>query len=131
MLLSNITTPAARILSSSSRSSSSSSSSAAAAGNKIWNVYLSGEIHSNWREVIANGIQKKDLPVNLTSPNTSHEDSDDCGKSCIIIYIYILLQLYIFRCAYSHTSISILFMCMLLNKRCTHFRDGRETSKLG
>ena len=32
--------------------------------------------------MIANGIQKKDLPVNLTSPNTSHEDSDDCGKSC-------------------------------------------------
>ena len=46
---------------------------------KIWKVYLSGEIHSDWREVIAKGVQEKDLPVVLTSPNTSHEDSDDCG----------------------------------------------------
>lgn len=38
-----------------------------------------GEIHSDWREVIANGISEKKLPVTLTSPNTSHEDSDDCG----------------------------------------------------
>jgi YtoQ family protein len=47
--------------------------------NKLWRVYLSGEIHSDWREVIAAGIHSKDLPVHLTSPNTSHEDSDDCG----------------------------------------------------
>eukprot|EP00542_Grammatophora_oceanica_P021240 CAMPEP_0194037600 /NCGR_PEP_ID=MMETSP0009_2-20130614/9940_1 /TAXON_ID=210454 /ORGANISM="Grammatophora oceanica, Strain CCMP 410" /LENGTH=203 /DNA_ID=CAMNT_0038679829 /DNA_START=60 /DNA_END=671 /DNA_ORIENTATION=- len=46
-------------------------------GDKVWQVYLSGEIHSNWREVIADGV--KELPVTLTSPNTSHEDSDDCG----------------------------------------------------
>ena len=46
---------------------------------KVWKVYLSGEIHSDWREVIATGIEKKNLPVSLTSPNTSHEDSDDCG----------------------------------------------------
>mmetsp|Transcript_20793 Transcript_20793/g.31761 ORF Transcript_20793/g.31761 Transcript_20793/m.31761 type:complete len:259 (+) Transcript_20793:11-787(+) len=46
---------------------------------KNWNVYLSGEIHSDWREVIAAGVQEKRLPVSLTSPNTSHEDSDDCG----------------------------------------------------
>ena len=52
---------------------------------KIWNVYLSGEIHSDWREVIANGIKNKDLPVQLTSPNTSHEDSDDCGKIFYIV----------------------------------------------
>ncbi|KAL3822264.1 hypothetical protein ACHAXA_005897 [Cyclostephanos tholiformis] len=41
---------------------------------------LLGEIHSDWREVIADGIQKKNLPVYLSSPNTSHEDSDDCGE---------------------------------------------------
>ena len=46
---------------------------------KKWNVYLSGEIHSDWREVIAQGVQDKGLPVTLTAPNTSHEDSDDCG----------------------------------------------------
>jgi YtoQ family protein len=49
------------------------------AASKLWNVYLSGEIHSDWREVIAKGISDKKLPVRLTSPNTSHEDSDDCG----------------------------------------------------
>lgn len=46
---------------------------------KTWNVYLSGEIHSDWREVIADGVKDKNLPVSLSSPNTSHEDSDDCG----------------------------------------------------
>ena len=40
-----------------------------------------GEIHSDWRKIIAEGIQKKNLPVHLTSPNTSHEDSDDCGEN--------------------------------------------------
>lgn len=48
-------------------------------GEKIWNVYLSGEIHSDWREVIAQGVATKKLPVTLSSPNTSHEDSDDAG----------------------------------------------------
>ena len=44
-----------------------------------WKVYLSGEIHSDWREVIAEGVASKGLPVTLSSPNTSHEDSDDCA----------------------------------------------------
>eukprot|EP00537_Pseudo-nitzschia_pungens_P008734 CAMPEP_0172362928 /NCGR_PEP_ID=MMETSP1060-20121228/6424_1 /TAXON_ID=37318 /ORGANISM="Pseudo-nitzschia pungens, Strain cf. cingulata" /LENGTH=224 /DNA_ID=CAMNT_0013085547 /DNA_START=113 /DNA_END=787 /DNA_ORIENTATION=- len=47
--------------------------------NKVWKVYLSGEIHSDWREVIAGGLAEKQLPVVLSAPNTSHEDSDDCG----------------------------------------------------
>ena len=42
-------------------------------------MYLSGEIHSDWREVIAEGVAEKKLPVSLSSPNISHEDSDDCG----------------------------------------------------
>lgn len=46
---------------------------------KIWKVYLSGEIHSDWREVIAEGVDRLNLPVSLSAPNTSHEDSDDCG----------------------------------------------------
>ena len=29
--------------------------------------------------MIADGVEKKNLPVQLSSPNTSHEDSDDCG----------------------------------------------------
>mmetsp|Transcript_32511 Transcript_32511/g.71057 ORF Transcript_32511/g.71057 Transcript_32511/m.71057 type:complete len:202 (-) Transcript_32511:109-714(-) len=46
---------------------------------RTWNVYLSGEIHSDWRQVISDGVAAKGLPITLTSPNTSHEDSDDCG----------------------------------------------------
>ncbi|KAK3232762.1 hypothetical protein CYMTET_56901 [Cymbomonas tetramitiformis] len=44
-----------------------------------WRVYLSGEIHSDWREQIAEGVKQRNLPVTLTQPNTVHEDSDDCG----------------------------------------------------
>ena len=57
----------------------STRSLSSASAEKIWTVYLSGEIHSDWREVIADGVEKKNLPVQLSSPNTSHEDSDDCG----------------------------------------------------
>ncbi|KAL1530945.1 hypothetical protein AB1Y20_001836 [Prymnesium parvum] len=46
---------------------------------RVWRVYLSGEIHSDWREQIAAGIASRSLPVQLTSPNPSHEDSDDCA----------------------------------------------------
>jgi YtoQ family protein len=44
-----------------------------------WTVYLSGEIHSDWREQIAEGVAKAGLPVDITSPVTVHADSDDCG----------------------------------------------------
>ena len=45
----------------------------------IWSVYLSGEIHSDWRERIQDGAAKADLPVEFNSPVTHHESSDDCG----------------------------------------------------
>ena len=44
-----------------------------------WNVYLSGEIHTDWREQIAQGIEEAGLPVTLSAPVTNHEASDDCG----------------------------------------------------
>ena len=44
-----------------------------------WNIYLSGEIHTDWRNRIENGIKQSGLPVNLFSPNTNHSASDDCG----------------------------------------------------
>ena len=43
---------------------------------RIWTVYLAGEIHSDWRERIANGIEQAGLPVVLTSPVTDHGASD-------------------------------------------------------
>ena len=46
---------------------------------KTWNVYLSGEIHSDWRAEIKQGIEKENLPVNCTAPVTDHPASDNCG----------------------------------------------------
>ncbi|HKJ50772.1 MAG TPA: YtoQ family protein [Gammaproteobacteria bacterium] len=44
-----------------------------------WNVYLSGEIHSDWREQIIAGAESLGLPINFTSPVTDHEASDAAG----------------------------------------------------
>jgi YtoQ family protein len=44
-----------------------------------WNVYLAGEIHSDWRERIAAGIEEAGLPVKLLAPVTDHAASDDVG----------------------------------------------------
>lgn len=46
---------------------------------KTWNVYLSGEIHSEWRTELGTLIQKEELPVVCTSPVTDHPASDNCG----------------------------------------------------
>mgnify|MGYP005658170127 FL=1 len=43
------------------------------------NVYLSGEIHSDWRKEIIELCKKENLSVIFTSPITNHEDSDNCG----------------------------------------------------
>jgi YtoQ family protein len=48
-----------------------------------WNVYLSGEIHSDWRERIADGVRDAGLPVNLLAPVTDHSASDDVGASIL------------------------------------------------
>ena len=45
----------------------------------IWTVYLSGEIHTDWREQIAAGAEAAGLPVEFTSANTDHESSDAAG----------------------------------------------------
>jgi YtoQ family protein len=46
---------------------------------RTWKVYLSGEIHSDWRERIAEGVARAALPLRLDTPVCVHEDSDDCG----------------------------------------------------
>ena len=48
-------------------------------GSDTWDVYLSGEIHSDWRERIAGGVREAGLPVELLSPVTDHGASDDVG----------------------------------------------------
>ncbi|MDH5423470.1 MAG: YtoQ family protein [Gammaproteobacteria bacterium] len=45
----------------------------------MWKVYLSGEIHTDWRERISAGIKAKNLPIEISAPVTNHEASDDCG----------------------------------------------------
>jgi YtoQ family protein len=48
-----------------------------------WNVYLAGEIHSDWREQIAAGAERAGLEVEFTSPVTDHGASDDVGVSIL------------------------------------------------
>jgi YtoQ family protein len=52
-------------------------------GDGTWNVYLSGEIHSDWRERIADGVRDAGLPVTLLAPVTDHGASDDVGVSIL------------------------------------------------
>ena len=44
-----------------------------------WTIYLSGEIHSDWRQQIMQGAASNDLPVVFTSAVTDHEASDAAG----------------------------------------------------
>ena len=48
-----------------------------------WTVYLSGEIHSDWRERITDATANADLPVTFTAPVTDHGASDDCGVAIL------------------------------------------------
>jgi hypothetical protein len=45
------------------------------------NVYLSGEIHTDWREQIIDGA--KGLDVSFSAPVTDHAASDDCGVAIL------------------------------------------------
>ena len=45
------------------------------------NVYLSGEIHTNWREQITQGAVGLDIA--FSGPVTDHAASDDCGVAIL------------------------------------------------
>lgn len=47
--------------------------------SRIWNIYLSGEIHTDWRERIQQGVQAAGLEIVFLTPVTDHARSDDCG----------------------------------------------------
>lgn len=51
--------------------------------SQVWSVFLSGEIHTPWRDEIAEGIARADLPVRLMAPVTDHSASDDCGTDIL------------------------------------------------
>lgn len=44
-----------------------------------WTVYLSGEIHTDWRQQIMDGAKANNLPITFTSAVTDHDASDAAG----------------------------------------------------
>ena len=48
-----------------------------------WQVYLSGEIHTDWREQIIQGAQAHGLDASFSAPVTDHAASDDCGVTIL------------------------------------------------
>lgn len=50
---------------------------------KTWKLYLSGEIHTDWREQIEAGCKAAELPVSIAAPVTHHAASDDCGVTIL------------------------------------------------
>jgi YtoQ family protein len=46
-------------------------------------VYLSGEIHTDWREQIEAGAKAAGLDIAFTAPVTIHENSVDCGVAIL------------------------------------------------
>jgi YtoQ family protein len=62
-----------------------------AAGDRAWEdevmrpfeVYLSGEIHTDWREAIVAGASARGLALTFTGPVADHAASDDCGVAIL------------------------------------------------
>jgi YtoQ family protein len=48
-----------------------------------WQVYLSGEIHTDWRERIERGAADAGLDIAFSAPVTDHSASDDCGVAIL------------------------------------------------
>jgi YtoQ family protein len=46
-------------------------------------VYLSGEIHTDWRQQIEAGARSAGLDVSFSAPVTDHGSSDDCGVAIL------------------------------------------------
>ena len=44
-----------------------------------YKIYLSGEIHSNWREEIMKRAVELNLPIEFSTPVVTHEASDNVG----------------------------------------------------
>lgn len=48
-----------------------------------WNVYLSGDLNTNWRVSMAQQTQQHGLPVILFSPVTNVKARDECGVNLL------------------------------------------------
>ena len=48
-----------------------------------YTVYLSGEIHTDWRDKIKKAINQNGLPIDVLTPNTDHDSSDGCATEIL------------------------------------------------
>jgi len=48
-----------------------------------YTIYLSGEIHSAWRTQIKQGILENNLNIEVLSPITDHDNSDNVGTEIL------------------------------------------------
>jgi len=48
-----------------------------------WKIYLSGEIHTNWRDELKLGAHENGLNVEFLEPETDHELSDNSGANIL------------------------------------------------
>ena len=48
-----------------------------------WKIYLSGEIHSNWRDELRLGASEAGLNVEFLGPETDHDLSDNFGANIL------------------------------------------------
>ena len=44
-----------------------------------WDIYLSGEVHTDWRQQIIDDVETRDLPIVFSSAVTDHGASDAAG----------------------------------------------------
>ena len=51
--------------------------------DRIWKIYLAGEIHTDWRDTIQEQCATQKLPVQFSSPVTDHSASDNCGEQIL------------------------------------------------
>ncbi|MTI21228.1 YtoQ family protein [Fulvivirga sp. RKSG066] len=48
-----------------------------------FNIFLSGEIHSSWRDNLIQKAEKLNLPVDFSGPVTDHDASDNIGVNAL------------------------------------------------
>ncbi|WP_067727494.1 YtoQ family protein [Oceanobacillus damuensis] len=46
-------------------------------------VYLAGQIHDNWRDVIYQSAKERNLPLKFVAPQTNHDRSDQVGEDIL------------------------------------------------
>jgi len=50
---------------------------------RTWHIYLSGEIHTNWRDTIRTITDDAGLSIDYSGPVTDHATSDDAGATIL------------------------------------------------